>query len=584
MLAQQSISDKSPGRGLLDTPELHSAVVRLLIGLFSAAFLGLGMYSGHYLLTPRVYTTFMLGFLAAASALLFIAWRFPGRPWLRRLALGVDVSAATAAVAYTGVVNSPFFLVYIWVFIANGARYGSGALRLATVLSLGAYSALLWASDEWHRHPYEAGFQILALGLLPLYLNVLLQAQRRARRDADRANRAKSDFLAHMSHEIRTPLNGAVGMLALLADTPLSPEQRRYLDGLQSCARTLRTLIDDILDLSKIEAGCLRLESRPLRPAEIAEEVLQVERAGASAKGLWLRTVAPPGLPVVLGDPLRLRQVLLNLVNNAVKFTHHGGVTVRLTPASTRPDRLTLRIEVIDTGIGIPRHRLQRIFDRFAQADRTVTRHYGGTGLGTAISRRLVALMGGELAVDSRPGQGTVFHFQLSWPLAATGHDRAAGRESTPALPAPADGAPGAGGRILLAEDNAISALAASALLQRAGYRVDTVSDGHEALQALARRPYDLVLMDLHMPGLDGPEATRRWRAREAQGTGVPIVALTASATAEDRRRCLAAGMSGFLSKPLDPATLMETARRHVAGTGDDPRPAADPLTNRCRT
>lgn len=552
---------------LSDAPEIHSAVIRLLIWLFSTIYVGLAAYSHHYFVPASLYLGFASAFLTISTTLLYTAYRFAGQSWQRHLSMVADITAATVAVAITGLVNSPFVLTYLWIFIAYGTRYGARDLLWATVLSVSAYALVLVSMGELDIHPFEAAFQLIALALLPLYLNSLLRSQHQAREAADRANEAKSGFLAHISHEIRTPLNGAVGMLSLLAGTRLSADQRGYVQSLETCAHMLRTLIDDVLDFSKIEAGCLELEKRRFDVLDVVRQAVDMERAHAAQKGLWLKVDGERTLPEVEGDGLRLRQVLLNLVNNAVKFTERGGVTVRTI--RLRPELRTtvvLRIEVQDTGIGIPRDRLDRIFDSFSQADNSTTRRFGGTGLGTAISRRLVALMGGRIGVTSTPGSGTLFWLELRWPLA---HDASPAADA-PTAECPASArlqappAPVANAPILLAEDNEISAYVARTVLTKAGYQVDVVASGTQALAALRRRRYGLVFMDMRMPELDGPAAARAWHADPGSHPQVPIIALTANATEGDRQRCLKAGMAGFITKPVQPETLVAQARRYM--------------------
>ncbi len=389
-------------------------------------------------------------------------------------------------------------------------------------------------------------------------------AARRARRAAERASAEKSDFLAFVSHEVRTPLNGVLGTLSLLLDTALDAEQRAYAETARRSGETLLAVVNELLDLSRIEAGKLDLEDIAFELAVPLREVLALTAAAAADKGLRLHGSVDPRLPaVVLGDPRRLRQVMLNLVDNAIKFTAAGAVELRLWPEQGR-----LVVEVRDTGAGIPPALRRRLFRRFQQADAGTARRHGGSGLGLMICRRLVQLMGGAIGVESTPGEGSVFRFDL--PL------RAAPAGAVPvALPAPVATAPASGaGRLLLAEDSEASQLVAAAILRKAGYSVDLVRDGAEAVDAARAQAYDGVLMDVRMPGMDGVAATRRIRAMEGEAGRVPILALTASVLPSDIQRCLEAGMDAHLAKPVDRARLLGAVAALLAAAPRRPRAA----------
>jgi len=379
-----------------------------------------------------------------------------------------------------------------------------------------------------------------------------------ARLAAEAANEAKSQFVATMTHELRTPLTGLIGFSDVLLRGNFEPQElRRFLVLQRDAALTLSALVDDILDLSKVEAGRLELEVVAFEPRAVVAGCEILVGHSIEAKGLTFHSVIEASVPQWLaGDPTRLRQVILNLLTNAVKFTGTGSIA--LTTRMAGVDGTRLRIGVRDTGIGIPADKLGRLFLPFSQVDASTNRRFGGSGLGLAICRRLVELMGGEIGVESAEGRGSEFWFEV--PLAG-----AAAPE--PAVPADAAFTAGAPRRVLLAEDNPTNQVLVSAVLEMAGHRVEIVDNGAAAVQAAATGAFDLILMDLRMPVMDGLEATRRIRATEMDDRHVPIVALTANATSSDVEHCRAAGMSDFLAKPIDMDLLLATVTRLGDGT-----------------
>jgi PAS domain S-box-containing protein len=379
----------------------------------------------------------------------------------------------------------------------------------------------------------------------------------RAHQQALRSSAMMSEFLANMSHEIRTPLNGVVGLTSILAETELDGEQRHLVTGAQQSAETLLTLVNDILDISKIEAGSLLIEQTPFDIRQWVGAVAETGFAKAKKKGLDVRLDVSPELPErIVGDPTRVGQILSNLIDNAVKFTSAGRVTVVLVPNMPPGGKHTVRVSVTDSGIGIPLEKQAVVFEKYRQADSSTTRRYGGTGLGLAICRQLATLMDGEIGLESTEGVGSTFWFAI--PLAAAPMEE----EPMNQEPAAATSASALRStpRALLVEDNPTNQFVARRFIEKAGCVVDVASNGAEALQKIAETDFDLVFMDCQMPVMDGYEATKR--IRQGRLSGVPIIAMTAHAMKGDRERCLAVGMTEYLSKPLKPDTVAEMIER----------------------
>ncbi|TLF51708.1 response regulator [Halomonas urmiana] len=384
---------------------------------------------------------------------------------------------------------------------------------------------------------------------------------------AESSSRSKSEFLATVSHEIRTPLNGVIGMSDLLQDQPLPVKARHFADTIHDSAQRLLELINDILDFSKIEAQRLEFEERPFDLAELVDGAVALFAPRAQARGLRLACDIDPRLPVrVVGDAGRLRQVLLNLLSNAIKFTEQGEVRLGVRALSDG----TVRFEVVDTGIGIAPESQRQLFEPFQQGDPSTARRFGGTGLGLVISQRLVEAQGGRLAFESEPGRGSRFCFALTLPE-ATASEVAADASAA----APEGGL--AGARLLVVEDDPVNQQVARAMLERLGCRVSVAEAADVALSWAAREHFDLIFMDVQLPGMDGLEATRRLRARGGWSAELPVVAMTAGGPSGDQARCLAAGMNGYLTKPLFQQALVALLHRHLP-RGEPPPSADSPL------
>ena len=538
--------------------ELSQAKARLGVCIFALVYIASWSIFAETV-TP-VIVWVLLGYTAFSSGWVILVRLHPGQyVWRRILVIFTDLGINTFFMHILQAKGAFFYPMYLWIIVGNGMRYGPRYLVLAMVVSVAYYAPMLWLSPYWRLNWVTGSGLLAGLIVLPMFYRTLIRnlhdANRRLTQELARSQaavQAKNTFLANMSHELRTPMSGILGVAELMRKTPLEPSQGEHLDLIQRCTSSLLTIIDDVLDFAKIEAGEIRLKHVPLNLRAILGDTCHLMEPVAKEKGLDLQLRLPDQAQwAFLGDPTRIRQILFNLLGNAVKFTERGRVVVDYHCEERDDDRSLIRVQVIDSGVGIPKDKWDQIFDRFERVESFALQHQRGSGLGLAISRHLARMMGGDITVHSEPGQGSTF--TLTLPLVPRHDISPCHPRITPDVNASYSLS------ALVVEDNPVNSLVIRSLLEHLGASVAVEEDGLAALSRLGNQTFDVIFMDIRLPKLDGLETTRRIRAGEDEKEHVPIVALTANAFAEDHAACLEAGMDIYLRKPLQLSELQST-------------------------
>ena len=552
--------------------EAEQATIR---AVFCPLVAALYMYSipdraGQRAINHHLLYLMVLLYAIAAAAVLGALFVNPAPSQRRRIAsLLVDAATVTATMLVTFEYGVAFFGFFMWICLGYGLRYGAAFLRLAQAVTVVGFLLVIAFSPYWHDHLQIGLGLLVTMFYVPPLASLVLERARKARAEAEEANKAKSRFVANISHEIRTPLNAIIGYADLLGRSKLDSEQQLWMTSVTSSASLLLSLVNNVLDLSRIEAGKATIARNRFRLQELLDSVQDVLGPQAEEKGLYLEVDKPPaGAEELVGDRDHLAQVLINLVSNAIKFTHRGGVMLRIDVIAESPSEVELAFRIVDTGIGIAAADTRHIFESFAQADEATRRRYGGTGLGTTIAKELVERMGGRIGVESTPKRGSTFWFHLRFGRvdgAPIPLNPSPGR----ALPAPAVSLtavpPLEPRRILVVEDNAMNQTVVARILEHAGYEVDCADCAAAAVVRVACERYDLMLLDLELPAASGLELLTR--LREKLDYDVPAIMLTANATREAQARCIAAGARVFLTKPTNPGTLLTCVTETLEAT-----------------
>ncbi len=538
--------------------EPEQAIIRIVLGTIVVIYI----YAKGVLDDPSNSKSWFLVFvvtyflISSWSILMTILIR-PRKSIIRRLwGMFTDIGCLSYIMYATGPVGVPLFTVFLFVTFGNGFRYGTRYLYIAMNMSLMGFSMAVLANDYWRSNVTLATGILGSMIILPLYVAKLLNRLNDALLQAKQANQAKSAFLANMSHEIRTPINGMLGFLDLMRKTGLTQIQQKYLAPVEESAHNLLRIINDILDLSKIEAGQLHIEHRPVNVGEVIGNAVRLLEPLAAEKGIDLDVEIGANVPeAVVSDATRIGEIVSNLTNNAVKFTHQGRVLVTVDQVAQSNGEDRLRIEVSDTGIGIPSSQVAELFEPFHQAESGRDRRYGGTGLGLTITKNLVEAMNGSITVVSEPGRYTKVAVEIPCSVADAGEvPRTRSGRGDAYRDLSFDGS---GLKVLVVDDNDINRAFLAAMLTHYGISVTEAESGREALVLCDRGTFDVVLMDIHMAQMDGVETTQQLRQDEDQAGRCLVIAVSADVIGEQERRFDGAGFDGFIAKPIDERALI---------------------------